>query len=304
MRHNGYLTHVGRYTFQFTHPGRGATDKERILNRLQRVSIHAPREGCDINACNVVSQIACFNSRTPGGVRHISEVITTALTEFQFTHPGRGATTSYGSAAPTIQVSIHAPREGCDANAAALERMREQFQFTHPGRGATCALFLLWLCFGRFNSRTPGGVRQGSVRRETSEAGFQFTHPGRGATSVAVPRNTLELLFQFTHPGRGATPHTSTDVIRHVVSIHAPREGCDAVAVARRPCATFQFTHPGRGATDSERSPPAEQTSFNSRTPGGVRLKLLTHQRTHILFQFTHPGRGATILTNVTATTF
>ena len=56
--------------FQFTHPGRGAT---------QRAVRNSP-------------SFRCFNSRTPGGVRHldISELV--ALRKFQFTHPGRGAT--------------------------------------------------------------------------------------------------------------------------------------------------------------------------------------------------------------------
>ena len=33
--------------FQFTHPGRGATVAESVKCFLLRVSIHAPREGCD-----------------------------------------------------------------------------------------------------------------------------------------------------------------------------------------------------------------------------------------------------------------
>ena len=33
---------------------------------------------------------------------------------FQFTHPGRGATTDTLTIIYTIDVSIHAPREGCD----------------------------------------------------------------------------------------------------------------------------------------------------------------------------------------------
>ena len=36
----------------------------------------------------------------------------------------------------------------------------------------------------------------------------------------------------------------------YIVSIHAPREGCDSDSlVARRSSQKFQFTHPGRGAT-------------------------------------------------------
>ena len=57
-----------------------------------------------------------------------------------------------------------------------------------------------------------------------------------------------------------------------IVSIHAPREGCDTnLNVYMRLRATFQFTHPGRGAT--------------------IPLQRLGGQAK---FQFTHPGRGAT----------
>ena len=35
--------------FQFTHPGRGATGNSVAIARLFTVSIHAPREGCDLS---------------------------------------------------------------------------------------------------------------------------------------------------------------------------------------------------------------------------------------------------------------
>ena len=35
------------YVFQFTHPGRGATPQTIESFTHSRVSIHAPREGCD-----------------------------------------------------------------------------------------------------------------------------------------------------------------------------------------------------------------------------------------------------------------
>ena len=35
-------------TFQFTHPGRGATIYYDFYRRQDYVSIHAPREGCDL----------------------------------------------------------------------------------------------------------------------------------------------------------------------------------------------------------------------------------------------------------------
>ena len=78
--------------FQFTHPGRGATRGWRIGERTYHVSIHAPREGCDIP----------------------NEAIALLILEFQFTHPGRGATVRVVQTITRHVVSIHAPREGCD----------------------------------------------------------------------------------------------------------------------------------------------------------------------------------------------
>ena len=101
--------------FQFTHPGRGATDERVPIFPPCAVSIHAPREGCDSGALALWMLSIGFNSRTPGGVRHISESCFTFADRFQFTHPGRGATRYRWSA---------------------LSSKRE-FQFTHPGRGAT-----------------------------------------------------------------------------------------------------------------------------------------------------------------------
>ena len=191
--------------FQFTHPGRGATRTAQVQPTHRRVSIHAPREGCDPH--------------------HRREGVAGAV--FQFTHPGRGATPRVllyvcGSGvsihapregcdgvylvAPCCggDVSIHAPREGCDCAAFfGLVRL-SMFQFTHPGRGATRCACWRFPTRSRFNSRTPGGVRP-----------FSLNH------------FDLYLLFQFTHPGRGATPTACNGSTSITVSIHAPREGCD-----------------------------------------------------------------------------
>ena len=173
-------------------------------------------------------------------------------------------------------------------------RSLNQFQFTHPGRGATGVYRRSDLQMG-FNSRTPGGVRPDIGRRTDVWVGFQFTHPGRGATSIVLSPWSPLASFQFTHPGRGATLYLTTEKTRAefqfthpgrgatidcaigdgldtAVSIHAPREGCDAsgarllmsatvsIHAPREGCDThgdytriifrqFQFTHPGRGAT-------------------------------------------------------
>ena len=56
--------------FQFTHPERGATLASPTTLVISKVSIHAPREGCDL----------------------FSGIEVTHHRRFQFTHPERGAT--------------------------------------------------------------------------------------------------------------------------------------------------------------------------------------------------------------------
>ena len=84
--------------------------------------------------------------------------------------------------------------------------MGEMFQFTHPVRGATMG---------------------GKSYKVTSV--FQFTHPVRGATRLDGDVLILQpsFQFQFTHPVRGATARDHTRRRKSLVSIHAPRAGCD-----------------------------------------------------------------------------
>ena len=113
VRHAPYGVLRTSLMFQFTHPGKGATDERRSIERLgtsfnsrtlgrvrrrrspllttpHDVSIHAPWEGCD----------QAYLRTAP------------YYREFQFTHPGRGAT------------------QFCYFFVLWL-----WFQFTHPGRG-------------------------------------------------------------------------------------------------------------------------------------------------------------------------
>ena len=148
--------------FQFTHPGRGATLYHHWLRRVDHVSIHAPREGCD--DAPIPKSIRCWVSihapREGCDPQRLHRKDRT--NQFQFTHPGRGATgrirrrpstRSVSIHAPregcdgqgldvvaVVEVSIHAPREGCDVPHEERANTRTRFQFTHPGRGATTAV--------------------------------------------------------------------------------------------------------------------------------------------------------------------
>ena len=64
-------------------------------------------------------------------------VMSLARSAFQSTHPVRGATLRFATAPPMSEISIHAPREGCDLGVTDNVTATTLFQSTHPVRGAT-----------------------------------------------------------------------------------------------------------------------------------------------------------------------
>ena len=196
----------------------------------------------------VISHTPCFNSRTPGGVRLEFKQEQIAAWKFQFTHPGRGATDRTLRDTVYLQVSIHAPREGCDSLSSLGTRSSSAFQFTHPGRGATQQL-------GR-----------GQYPRQVS-----IHAPREGCDGILGQLYGFHIMFQFTHPGRGATSMPTSLGSTSGVSIHAPREGCDGFLVMAFEPFLVSIHAPREGGDIAYLSSPSERTSFNSRTPGGVR---------------------------------
>ena len=168
-------------------------------------------------------------------------------------------------------ISIHAPRVGCDPpwlvrqlhgwyfnprtpcgvrpDAPAGVAKCKRFQSTHPVWGATPSRAgnrLLWSisihaprvgcdaiyaamgqAFFNFNPRTPCGVRRPARAAAARSGSFQSTHPVWGATSKS--RSSFFLLIISIHAPRvgcdifnGQRPGCERDI-----SIHAPRVGCD-----------------------------------------------------------------------------
>ena len=102
--------------------------------------------------------------------------------QFQFTHPVWGATGFFVSTPHAGDVSIHAPRVGCDRDHR-TGRLQNQVSIHAPRVG----------CDGD------------PIRAEARERPFQFTHPVWGATPEEVLATDLFKQFQFTHPVWGAT---------------------------------------------------------------------------------------------------
>ena len=136
--------------------------RQTMLNQIWLegdVSIHAPREGCDLSGLGVLVSRRRFNSRTPGGVRLERSPYTSYKILFQFTHPGRGATYPACLGDWSCLVSIHAPREGCDSSRSWRALSTSCFNSRTPG-GVRPPLSPRHACCRYcFNSRTPGGVR-------------------------------------------------------------------------------------------------------------------------------------------------
>ena len=86
-----------------------------IISKLEGISIHAPRAGCDANAAKGFGKFAVFQSTHPvrGATTILGLDLRTRL--FQSTHPVRGATRGCKKDVPRGAISIHAPRAGCDA---------------------------------------------------------------------------------------------------------------------------------------------------------------------------------------------
>ena len=78
--------------------------------------------------------------------------------------------------------------------------------------------------------------------------------------------------FQSTHPARGATrdrfDHGSTPL---VISIHAPREGCDYNIGHGLKLDKISIHAPREGCDGGAGSVPVLRGNFNPRTPRGVR---------------------------------
>ena len=124
--------------FQFTHPGKGATQVY-----LQET---------DDNP---------FQFTHPGkGATYRFNPFRLLAYQFQFTHPGKGATSASAKFFSTWEVSIHAPWEGCDSLGLPCPYEAEVVSIHAPWEGCDYPAPVGYDIDASFNSRTLGRVRQ------------------------------------------------------------------------------------------------------------------------------------------------
>ena len=168
-----------------------------------------------------------FNPRTPCGVRPLLAEHLTGAGQFQSTHPVRGATGGRLKRSLILDISIHAPRAGCDQQLAAVRQLQRisihapragcdvfasvwrkkmhKFQSTHPVRGATAA------------------VRRLKLARDIS------IHAPRAGCDAPAGKRKLDGVISIHAPRAGCDRHAGGQGRRAVISIHAPRAGCDDI---------------------------------------------------------------------------
>ena len=148
-----------------------------------------------------------------------------------------------------------------------------------------------------FNPRTPRGVRRSGLTRWAISQVFQSTHPARGATVLALLREGRPVLISIHAPREGCDFMEVNRILMGLnISIHAPREGCDGTRRrAGTSCSTISIHAPREGCDLLllTSGPPAPH--FNPRTPRGVRPSAAAATASStMVFQSTHPARGAT----------
>ena len=167
---------------------------------------------------------------------------------FQFTHPGKGAT-SISLSQVLFNLSFNSRTLGrVRLTSTAIVTATLEFQFTHPGKGATqthpspyqfneVSIHAPWEGCDSL-SYPPARSPRVSIHapwegcdplfrsRLARSSPFQFTHPGKGATQIS---ELIQAITSFNSRtlGRVRLPPGGRPRLLWTVSIHAPWEGCD-----------------------------------------------------------------------------
>ena len=117
----------------------------------------------------------------------------------------------------------------------------------------------------------------------------------RGARHDTVRALTFAALFQSTRPSRGATLSSRHDIMRMIISIHAPlagRDGKDKFSDFQR---GISIHAPLAGRDRSFDGRARHRRDFNPRAPRGARQPMANRRNSQNAFQSTRPSRGATV---------
>ena len=189
---------------------------------------------------------------------------------FQSTHPVRGATRSRAEDQAGQEISIHAPRAGCDVRKQRAQQESGKFQSTHPVRGAT---------------------RRGAPYQRCRRISI---HAPRAGCDVVLQRHRQPLRISIHAPRAGCDVRSDAYARSH--QDFNPRTPCGVRLDPARIscfCANFNPRTPC-GVRPHQSTTAHKMGDFNPRTPCGVRLIVSKVDTGGEPFQSTYPVRGAT----------
>ena len=168
-----------------------------------KISIHAPRAGCDSTRRGfpAFAQISIHAPRAGCDPTRVRPPIRWAISIHV---PRAGCDRRALTQVETLSISIHVPRAGCDEK--------------HMQSIARCA---------NFNPRTPCGVRLTPQTALAYMLDISIHVPRAGCDRSSVHSSLISGSFQSTYPVRGATRQRYRHDHPAHISIHVPRAGCD-----------------------------------------------------------------------------
>ena len=150
---------------------RGATGSIQEYAREDGISIHAPRAGCDIRPGSGTEAGTDFNPRTPCGVRPAISFTGWPVFNFNPRTPCGVRRLLMGGVGASVEISIHAPRAGCDLHPL-VELHKLGISIHAPRAGCDLPRPAYPGRTVYFNPRTPCGVRHASDHT----AGYNQSH--------------------------------------------------------------------------------------------------------------------------------
>ena len=280
--------------FQSTLPARGATIGYFRRDFSRCISIHAPREGSDMQPSDPRKIYRYFNPRSPRGERPRQSFGFRFFSQFQSTLPARGATWNLPAwCASMDDFNPRSPRGERLGNAIHANRCI-QFQSTLPARGATSVRCPLSQYSLNFNPRSPRGERLPYTMKLELPNLISIHAPREGSDKKAAPKNTSTNNFNPRSPRGERLSFPYGDVGLFRISIHAPREGSDRRLYHDFYGLQISIHAPREGSDQIRMYLSPTSSNFNPRSPRGERPYGTGNPGWVKLFQSTLPARGAT----------
>ena len=177
--------------------------------------------------------------------------------------------------------------------------LNKRFLSTLPARGATCIRSRPWSSSPNFYPRSPRGERLLSQASFLLANSHFYPRSPRGERPDLAANRLDEIIISIHAPREGSDALHCQSYRHSLISIHAPREGSDVSPKKDKRVFTFLSTLPARGATTAQQPEATAETISIHAPREGSDWRLTPEAAPGILFLSTLPARGATLPTTI-----